>query len=131
MRHRVLLLLPLVLTACATTQEVCIDRGAARIRNLDARIAEAQGNIERGYAIFVSETPQATVGFCSGYGMGHHHYGGINTCISSDPGPREQAVAIDVAEERAKLQQLVAARASEEARYQQQVAQCRAAFPEE
>lgn len=123
------LLLPLVLMACATPQEQCLDRAGARVRNLEERIEVARGNIDRGYAVHVSRS-RATVGFCSGYYGGYYRYGGFSSCVASDPGPREQAVPINVAEERAKLQRLEAALVQEQAAYQSVAGRCRAAFPE-
>ncbi|SDG90705.1 hypothetical protein [Alloyangia pacifica] len=122
-------LVPLVLMGCASLQEKCVDRAGARVRNLEERIEVAQGNIDRGYAVHVSRS-QATVGFCSGSYGGYSRYGGISTCIASDPGPREQAVPINVVEERAKLDALRAALVQEQAVYRNQVASCRVAFPE-
>ncbi|ANT63043.1 hypothetical protein AYJ57_21455 (plasmid) [Salipiger sp. CCB-MM3] len=126
--------LPLLLAlgACASTQEVCIDRAGERLNAIQERIETAEGNISRGYAIHVSEEPRASVGFCTGngYGGGYHSNIGISTCIGTDNGPREQAVAIDVSEERAKLEQLREAFAQEQVTYQAQVAQCRSAFPD-
>lgn len=130
------IVLPLLfaLGACASTQEKCIDRAGERLNAIQERIETAEGNIARGYAIHVSEEPRASVGFCTGngygYGRGYHGNIGISTCIGTDNGPREQAVAIDVSEERSKLEQLREAFAREQVTYQKQVNQCRAAFPE-
>lgn len=126
--------LPLLLAlgACASTQEVCIDQAGERLNAIQERIETAEGNIARGYAIHVSEEPRASVGFCTGTGYGRRYHGniGISTCIGTDNGPRGQAVAIDVSEERAKLEQLRKTFAREQVTYQAQVAQCRTAFPE-
>lgn len=40
-----------LLAACGTPQEQCIARGTVELRTLDRLIAEAQGNIARGYAL--------------------------------------------------------------------------------
>ena len=129
MNHRMLLALPLVVMGCATPQEQCLDRAGARVRNLEERIEVARGNIDRGYAVHVTRS-RATVGFCSGYYGGYSRYGGVTSCVASDPGPREQAVPIDVAEERAKLQRLEAALVQEQSAYRSKALQCRSAFPE-
>lgn len=122
-------LLPLILVACATPQEQCLNRAGAKVRNLEERIEVARGNIDRGYAVHISRS-RPTVGFCSGYYGGYYRYGGVSSCVASDPGPREQAVPIDVAEERAKLQRLEAALVRERDAFESAAGRCRAAFPE-
>lgn len=49
--NRLFLLLPLLLIACGTPQEQCINRGTRDLRTVDRLIAESEGNLKRGYAI--------------------------------------------------------------------------------
>ncbi|EPX83897.1 hypothetical protein Salmuc_01672 [Salipiger mucosus DSM 16094] len=86
-----------------------------------------EGNIERGYAIYVSREPRTSVGICTGSGRGRI---GVSTCIGTDNGPREQPVAIDVSEERKKLERLRGQLAERQVAYQSRVSQCRQTYPD-
>lgn len=49
MRRNVLLILPL-LAACASEQEMCINRQTKELRTVQSLLAEVEANIARGYA---------------------------------------------------------------------------------
>ncbi|MGR3625249.1 MAG: hypothetical protein ACU0A0_03060 [Limimaricola sp.] len=51
MRPALLLVLPLVLAACATPREACLSDVSRQGRVVDALIAQTRGNIARGYGI--------------------------------------------------------------------------------
>ena len=117
-------LLPLLLTlaACATPQEVCVNRALAEVRAIEFRIATVSRNIDRGYAVHRSRNPRVGVVACSG---GDN----FRICQKISDGPRETPVAIDVADERRKLAELQARLADARARAAANVAACRVANP--
>ena len=113
-----------LLAACATPQEACISQAQSGVKALEAKIATAQGNIDRGYAIFSQTVPYTYVDTC------YDDTGASYQCEKNGTRVEDTPVPIDVAEERAKLArfraQLPAARRNANA----QIAQCRATYPE-
>ena len=127
MKYPTAILLLVALGACASPRERCVSNALEEVRDVEQRIAVAEGNIARGYAIHVSEEPRASVGFCSG---NRHGRVGVSTCIGTDNGPREQAVAIDVGEERRKVERLRSRLTEVQIALQSRVDQC-AIYPDE
>lgn len=89
------------LAACGTSSERCareVSRDLGRIEDL---IAETKANIARGYRYETEYRSSAGfgIGFCT-------RSGPISFCGSQFNTPRRVAVAIDPAEERAKLDNL-------------------------
>jgi hypothetical protein len=123
---RLLFVLALValLGACSTPQQRCeagIDRDLGA---LDAQIAEAQGNIARGYALRPDRSRTVTFGACSGNnGRGSV---GITICGERTVPVANRPVAIDLAAERARLGDLQRQRATRESAIAAALAQCAA-----
>ena len=113
-----------LLAACATPQEACISQARAEVAALEARISTAQGNIERGYAIHRQTVPYTYVDSCL------DDAGALYPCEKSGTRIEETPVAIDVAEERAKLARYRAELPVLKAQAQAQIAQCRIAYPQ-
>ncbi len=113
-----------LLAACATPQEACISQAQADVRALEARIATAQGNIERGYAIHRQSVPYTYVDVC------FDDTGTAYQCQQNATRIEETPVTIDVAEERAKLARYRAQLPALRAKAQAQIAQCRLTYPE-
>lgn len=112
-----------LLAACANPQQACRNDAASEIRTLNARIATTAGNINRGYAIHRS-SPSMRVGVttCSGGSN-------FRMCQSMRNGPKETPVAIDVAQEKLKLEGLQSQLAEARTRFDEADAYCRAAYP--
>lgn len=108
-----------LLAACATPQEACISQARADVSTLEARIATARGNIERGYAIHRQSVPYTYVDTC------FDDAGATYQCEQNATRIEETPVAIDVAEERAKLARLQARLPALSAEAQARIAQCR------
>ncbi|MFZ1470751.1 MAG: hypothetical protein WAT09_17510 [Paracoccaceae bacterium] len=120
-----------LLTACGTPQEQCIAAGTRDLRVVDQLIAEAEGNLKRGYALEEKVIRFATFTRCR---MPPPQPGVPPPPVRMCPDTCEQIVtrpkAIDLAEEARKLSQLQAKRADLARRAQTVSAQCRAEFPE-
>lgn len=118
------LALLVLLTACGTPQEQCISRATRDIRTVDRLMSEVQGNLDRGFAY---ET----------YTVYDIDY--IDCSTEADPGrvcairvaeEERRPVAIDLATEKVKLDQLRAKRSELLQSSAPVVAQCRVEFPE-
>lgn len=113
-----------LLAACATPQEICINRATGELRTLNARISTTQANIERGYAVHRTREPVAVFSRCS------RRDGRSYPCQSVRYITREAPVSISVAEERRKLLEMRERRDALQVQYGQLVEQCRLAHPE-
>jgi hypothetical protein len=133
MRH---ILLPglLILAACGTPQQQCINRETRDLRVVERLIAEAQGNLDRGFAyedvtVFSTEyvdcTPQVIVP--EGQPVPEVER---RLCLEEVPQTVRRPVAIDLADEQRKLDGLVVKRRELTARAEGAIAACQAAYPE-
>lgn len=128
--HRLCLPALLLLAACATPQQQCVNNATNDLRVLDSLIAETEGNIQRGFAYqeSIAVTPQWQ--FCGGGWGGYNLNVGTQMCWVNQPTPVQQPVAIDVNAEKAKLNSLRQRRAQQERATQAALAQCQAQFPQ-
>ncbi|MEI4232659.1 hypothetical protein [Roseovarius sp. D22-M7] len=119
----------LVLSACATPKQQCINDATQQLRSTENALATAQGNISRGYALHSQSVPYTVSHTC------YRQYPHTNTvipysCPSTHYRTQTTPVAIDVAEERRKAARyreiLPGLREAAAAR----IAQCNAQFPE-
>lgn len=124
-----LLMLPLVVTACATEQESCIADVTREVRVLDSLIAETRGNLARGYALTERQDVITLRGTCTGRNSDGTTF--TFGCDETETATREVPVAIDLNAERTKLESLEQRQAQNRINAQAGVAQCRAQFPEE
>ncbi len=124
MRTFVALAALIILTACTTPQERCISDARSEQYAIASQIRTIEGNIARGYAIHYQTVTYTYLGVCD------DGAGGTYPCEKTDTRTEETPVAIDVANEQAKLpglrQRLEAARIRADAA----VIQCRATYPE-
>ncbi|MHA6346387.1 hypothetical protein [Roseivivax sp. CAU 1761] len=116
------ILLLAALGACATPQQRCESRALKEVREIERRIEVAQGNIDRGYAVHVSREPRTSVGVCTG----NRGRVSVSTCMGTNNGPRETPVAIDVVEERRKVEELRERLTEAHIRLQTRLQQCSA-----
>ncbi len=104
MRHVLLLIPAIALTACSTPRESCIYRANDQIRQLENRIGVAQGNVDRGYAVAEFKTTRTIEATCSD----RLPDGTLQTyeCDRTETVRSSEPVPIDLAEERRKLADL-------------------------
>ena len=113
-----LVLLPLVLTAC-TERQTCESRARNHLHDIKLQIRETEDNLSRGYALIKEDTGFVIgTGFCS-------YRGAVRVCTGSDF-PQYRRVRIDPAAEQAKLNALVKRKAALEREF----AQCAVTYPE-
>lgn len=132
MRRFLLAALPLALLAsCGTPQQQCINSVTRDLRVVNGLILQTQGNIQRGYAYatvtrtipqYVDCTPRATE---------DNPDPRPQMCLVDTAQTFQQPVAIDLAEEQKKLDQLLAKRDALQAQAQPAIAACQAQYPED
>lgn len=114
----------LILAACATPEQRCLDNATRDLRTIDQLIAETEGNLERGFAIETEiRSSRSSVSFCTGF----YNNVGVRFCSDNRVVERERAVAIDPAAERRKLEELRTRRVEIEDQTRRAAAACRAA----
>lgn len=128
--RRVLALLVL-LAACATPQERCIQVATKELRTVNALIAEVEGNLARGYAYETYEITRTVWVVCEWLppakdgGEPRPRY-----CLDEETDTLRRRVAIDPAAERRKLAALKEKQAELSRRAAAEIAACREQFPE-
>jgi len=122
--RKIFLALPLLLAACASPFEICVANANQDLRVIDSLLAEARGNIQRGYGFRTEET----------YGTEQQPCGVVNGktiyCETPVVTSEQVPVAIDMAAERAKLASLLETRARKQAEASATVEACRRQHPE-
>lgn len=123
--------LVLVVAACGTPQEQCIQSNTRELRTVERLIAEVEGNLARGYAIQSYEVPTIEWVPCYPARPGKP---GVpvepRMCPEQDYELRERNVPIDPLVERRKLDGLKARQAQLLRKAQSVIAQCKALYPE-
>jgi hypothetical protein len=125
--RRALLSLPLLVAACATPLEYCINHAQRELRVVNGLIAETQGNIARGYAIGTRQdvvTYETTCGGIAADGTPVRV-----SCQQVDTRDRRVPVAIDLNAETRKLTSLLDRQAQMQRTAEQAVKQCAATYP--
>lgn len=123
-----LFIVPLLLTACATPREACLDEVNREVRILDRLIAQTRGNLERGFAVEQEQRVQTRRGLCTGRNEDGSRF--RFSCDKTDTRTRNVPVAIDLNAERAKLTSLEQRQMQNISNAQAGIAQCIARFPE-
>jgi hypothetical protein len=125
----------LILAACGTPQQQCINRETRDLRVVERLIAETQGNLDRGYGFeevtvynteYVDCTPRVIVP--EGQPVPPIE---PRLCLDEVPETVRRPVALDLAEEQRKLASLQQRRQELLGRAEQVIAACKAAYPEE
>ena len=98
----------LALTACATPRERCLADATRDLRVVDELINETRANLQRGYAVRTVSEPDTFWRLC--LGTGHRHGTGAQFCRSTRWVERSEPVAVNLDEERRKLQSLTSKR---------------------
>lgn len=123
-----LFVVPLLLTACATPREACLEEVNREVRVLDALIAETRGNLARGFAVEEEQEIRTRRTFCTGQNEDGSTF--RFRCEETDTVTRTVPVAIDLNAERAKLESLEQRQRQNIANAEAGIAQCIARFPE-
>ncbi len=121
--RKIFLALPLLLAACASPFEICVANANQDLRVLDRLIAEARGNIQRGYGVRTQDRYDTEPQPC-GQQNGKTIFCDLPVVISE-----EVPVAIDMAAEQAKLDSLLETRARKQSEAAAAVAACRGQYP--
>lgn len=123
-----LLIVPLLLTACATPREACIADVSRQVSILNNLIVQTEGNLERGYALEQRQRIRTRRSFCRGSNSNRSR--SRSRCDRIDTITQNVPVAIDLEAERAKLASLQLRQSQNVANAQAGLAQCAASFPE-
>lgn len=128
---RIALALPLLLFACGTPQEQCINRGTRDLRTVDRLIAETEGNLKRGYAIeTITEYDVAWDTCLTSVTVDDQTLLKPRPCLKERPRTVERPKAIDLNAEAAKLESLKSKRNELALAAEAVIAQCKAQYPE-
>ena len=126
-----LLLLPLLLVACGTPQEQCINRNTKDLRTVERLIKETDGNLKRGYAIEYYEIRVPVAYACSRVVQTPEGPREVtSTCRGWDTDTVSRPKTIDLDAEALKLKQLQRKRAELTKQAESVVRQCQAMYPE-
>lgn len=98
----------LILAACATPRERCLDQATRNLRVIDELILETRATLQRGYAIRTVREPETFFRLCVGGPFDANVWGSF--CRSTEWVERSEPVAVDLTEERRKLDSLLAKR---------------------
>lgn len=125
------LLLCLILAACATPQEACINRATREVRTLDRLIDDLRATLARGYALVERTEWRNEWQVCEPGTPATDTTPAVppQWCWQREPVTVVDRVPIDPAAERRKLAGLQDRRAEEAARVAPAVAECRALHP--
>jgi hypothetical protein len=132
MRAALAFVIPFALAACQTQQQRCEARAVQDLRIVNALIAETEETIRRGYGIQEVQTVRPVATFCWG-GYGGYYDDGWGTagglCWGNQVFTTDEAVAVNLDEQRATLRSLQAKRQELEVQARAQLDACAAALP--
>ena len=129
---RRLSLVPLVLlAACGTPQEQCINRNTRDLRVMEKLIAETQANLTRGYAIEEYTVTVPVWQLCGAPAPASRQPAAAPYyCFQPESQTRTRPKAIDLKAESAKLQSMLDRRDQMARAAEPVIAQCKAQYPE-
>jgi hypothetical protein len=119
-----------VLASCGTPQQRCIAGATRDMKVVERLMAEAQGNLQRGYALESETVYRTEFQDCTPAPTAAHPNPAPQLCPVEVPSTTTRPVAIDLAAESAKLASLQAKYAQQGTMATQAIAQCRAVHPE-
>jgi hypothetical protein len=126
-----LILIPLVLlAACGTPQEQCINTNTRDLQVVDRLIRDTEGNLARGYGYATVTEYEARWVDCTPRPTAAVPKPTTQRCFDRVPVSVRKPVALDLNAEAAKLQSLKTKRASLAKSAESVIAQCKAKFPE-
>ena len=116
------------LAACATPQQSCIASVTRDARVLDSLIAETQANLARGFAVEEVEELRTRNRTCVGRNEDGTEF--RFRCPQTDTVTRQVPVAIDLQDERRKLETLLQRQEQNRVNVEAGISQCLARYPE-
>ncbi len=124
--------LPLILiAACGTPQEQCINRNTRDLRTVDRLIAETKGNLDRGYAYEQITISTPTWVYCDAPPVAEGQpRPQPRMCLDDIEETVTRPKAIDLADEARKLEGLQTKRRQLARAAESVIAQCKAQYPE-
>ncbi|MFB2533373.1 hypothetical protein ACEYYB_13520 [Paracoccus sp. p4-l81] len=124
---------PLLLAACATPREQCINRSTRELRNVSELLAEVDGNLARGYAWEEYQVERTRWRRCDRIARDDKGQTVVvpDMCLDDYTDTVRRRVAIDPALEQRKATGLRAKQAELTRKARAQVQACKAAYPEE
>jgi hypothetical protein len=124
--------LPLILiAACGTPQEQCVNRNTRDLRTVDRLIRETQGNLDRGYAYEEVTISTPTWEYCPAPPVPKGKpVPPPRLCLEEVEETVRRPKAIDLADEARKLDGLQSKRRQLAKAAESVVAQCKAQYPE-
>lgn len=130
--RRLALLSLLILTACGTPQEQCINRNTRDLRTIQSLVNETQANITRGYAIeeYTVYIPVWQICDIQPPAVAGQPAPPPRYCFEQEPQTRTRPKAIDLRAEGAKLDSLLERRDQLARAAEPVIAQCKAQYPE-
>jgi len=119
------------LAACGTPQEQCISRNTRDLRTVDRLIAEAEGNLARGYAFETVTVYEDYWTYCAQPRPAEGQPAPPpRLCLDERPVTTQRPKAIDLRDEARKLEGLKAKRVELARAANAVIAQCKAEYPE-
>lgn len=119
----------LILTACATPQERCINTATRDMRVVDQLIAESMATLTRGYALESQIVYRSSFEDCTPRATQAYPDPKPKMCLVNVPETVTRPKAVDLAAEQAKLKGLQAKSAAQSKVAAKAIAQCRAQYP--
>lgn len=118
-----------LVAGCATPKQRCLSQATQELRGVERALDTARGNIARGYAIHTQRVPYTVAGTCY-HTHPRTHAVFPYSCPSTYYRTQSTPVAINVAEERRKAENLQRRLPQMRERANAAVRQCNAQFPE-
>ncbi len=123
-----LLILPLLLAACASPREACIEDVTRDLRVVNTLVTQTRANLQRGYALQEEQDLRTLYRNCRVDNADGTT--GTYACPRTVVVTNEVPVAIDLNAERAKLESLLERKNQLESAVQPAIRQCMARHPE-
>jgi hypothetical protein len=118
-----------LVAGCATPKQQCMSDATQELRSVERALDTAKGNIARGYAVHTQRVPYTVANIC--YRTHPRTHAAIPySCPSTYYRTQTTPVAIDVAEERRKAEDLQRRLPQLRERANAAVRQCNAQFPD-
>ncbi len=119
-----------LLAACATPQEQCINQATRDMEVVDQLIAEAEGNLQRGFALQEETVYRTEFEDCTPNATKTNPAPTSQMCPVQVPTTTTRPMAIDLGDESAKLASLQKKRTQQGKTAAIAIKQCRATYPE-
>jgi hypothetical protein len=119
-----------LLTACASPQQRCINQATRDMEVVDQLIADIEGNLQRGFALARETVYRTEFQDCTPAPTAKYPNPKPKVCPVEVPETVTRPVAVDLTAESAKLASLEKKRAQQGKTAAAAIAQCRTSYPE-